>query len=150
MMSFWAISQSPLMFGGFLPGASEADVELLTNREVLDLNAYGTRSTQLWSNSSGTAWRAERLHNATNRLKAHSDQWFYCALFNVQDQPQELGTTLGSVIKGNSSDDTTNPEDRTTCTCESLWEPNHWQCSGAIRMQLPPHSSAVVRVSNCN
>eukprot|EP01044_Picomonas_judraskeda_P007891 COSAG03_NODE_872_length_5556_cov_14.930365_4_plen_477_part_00 len=99
MMSFWAISQSPLMLGGFFPYMSEADVALLTNREVLDLNAHGTRSAQLWSNSSGIAWRSERHRHSGSQPAAvagggAAQSVFYCALLNLQERAEEVGATL--------------------------------------------------------
>ena len=38
LMTLWAISRSPLMFGGDLPSSDSFTLQLLTNDEVLQVN----------------------------------------------------------------------------------------------------------------
>jgi hypothetical protein len=47
LMTFWSVSQSPLMFGGYLPDVSPDELALLTNREVLHVNEHGVDARQV-------------------------------------------------------------------------------------------------------
>jgi alpha-galactosidase len=97
LMSLWAISRAPLMFGGHMPWNDEFTVSLITNEEVLGVNQSSEGNRQLFRTNGTVAWVAN--------APASRDR--YVALFNVpaKDIPFDSARALFSseTIRGPAS-----------------------------------------------
>eukprot|EP00038_Savillea_parva_P015029 m.218567 g.218567 ORF g.218567 m.218567 type:complete len:539 (-) comp29758_c0_seq1:139-1755(-) len=75
IMTFWSIAQSPLMYGGFLPASSKDIIHLLTQPDILEINAHGIGSRQVWGNATSAVWRAALPHtHVTHALVSASNR----------------------------------------------------------------------------
>jgi hypothetical protein len=72
LMSLWAISRSPLMFGGDLPSNDAFTTSLITNPEVIAVDQHSSNNRQLFRTNDKVAWIAD----APNGGK-------YLAVFNL-------------------------------------------------------------------
>ena len=75
LMTLWAISRAPLMFGGHLPWNDDFTESLITNDEVLAVDKTRAGNRLLFPPNDLVAWIAE-VPNSSDR---------YVALFNAQD-----------------------------------------------------------------
>jgi len=87
LMSLWCICRSPLMYGGDLMMMRPVELDLLTNREVLDVNQNSTNNRQLFHRENHVAWTAD--------IPGTNDK--YLALFN-------LGEEAGTPVRVSLSD----------------------------------------------
>ena len=78
-MSLWAITRSPLMFGGDLPTSDEAAIELITNDEVLAVDQHGANTRELFRRGNQIAWASDAPEGGGK----------YLAVFNVGDAEDE-------------------------------------------------------------
>ena len=76
LISLWSIAQSPLMFGGDLPGNDEFTLSLISNDEVLAVDQHGSR-TAARSRKAATAWCGPPMARGADEK--------YVAVFNVGD-----------------------------------------------------------------
>jgi hypothetical protein len=126
--TLWAISRSPLIFGGNLTKLDEFTRGLMSNREVLDLDQRAVHSApiSLPGHPNLRAWRAR-----TGGADARS----YIAVFNVSDRPfvgeigwadlqQSAGMHATWDLYGNGKVDARN----------------------SLHAYLPPHGCALFRV----
>jgi hypothetical protein len=86
-MTLCAISRSPLMFGGCLPGLDDFTRSLLTNPEVLAVNQASTQNQQLFSTQGRVAWSAA----------APDSDDKYLAVFNLNDQACSVPISLADL-----------------------------------------------------
>lgn len=77
LITLWAISRSPLMFGGDLPSNDEFTLRLLTNRDVLQVNQASCANAELYRRDEQVVWKAE----------ANESDDVYLALFNIGEAP---------------------------------------------------------------
>lgn len=56
VMNLWCIFRSPLMFGGEMTLMDDFTYSLITNRELLDINAYSTDNRPLLSDGEKAVW----------------------------------------------------------------------------------------------
>lgn len=76
MMTLWGVCHSPLFFGGEMTRNDEFTTSLLTNRDMLDMNAYGVDAHRISDNGAGQiAW--------TSLNPATGERWL--ALFQSDD-----------------------------------------------------------------
>lgn len=80
MLTLWAMFGSPLMLGGELSSLSPELVELLTNREVIEVDQRGRGGAELWRDGDQVAWSAELPDTGELAI----------ALFNLSDQSREI------------------------------------------------------------
>jgi hypothetical protein len=73
LMSLWSIAQSPLIFGGDLPGNDEFTLSLLTNDEVLAVDQKASGGDSVFEDGSRVIWTA----------KATDSDAKYVAVFNL-------------------------------------------------------------------
>ena len=83
LISLWAISRAPLMFGGDLPSNDQWTLSLLTNKDVLYVLNNSTNSRQLSSKDDVIIWTADDPKTGDK----------FVALFSTQD-PQPLDESL--------------------------------------------------------
>ncbi len=86
MITLWCIFRSPLMIGAELTLLDEWTLALLTNREVLRLVSHTRNNRQLERNRSLSIWMAEDIDDGS----------MYIAIFNFQDQQQDISVDLKS------------------------------------------------------
>lgn len=79
LMTLWSIAKSPLMFGGNLPDNDAFTLDLITNREVLDVDQNSVANRQLFARGNHVAWVAERPGSGGK----------YLAVFNTGDSARE-------------------------------------------------------------
>lgn len=126
-LTLWAISGSPLFYGGDLPSGNEWEHRLITNEEVLAVNQAGRRFRQLFRKGDQIVWVAET---------PDVDE-LYVALFNVSDEETiEVEADLRELgFKGKND-------------VRELWTKEVSQTrNGRLRRHLPPHGAALYRVS---
>lgn len=75
LMTLWSIFRSPLMMGGHLPETDSLTLELLTNKEVLELNQESSDNRELRASGGEVVWVAKGTKGQT-----------YVALFNTNDR----------------------------------------------------------------
>ena len=76
LMSLFAICRSPMMFGGNLPDNDEFTLNLITNKEVLDVLNKSKNNRLLFDDGEKIAWTADDLNSEDK----------YVALFYTSDQ----------------------------------------------------------------
>jgi hypothetical protein len=85
VMNLWCVFRSPLMMGGELTLLDEDTLSLLTNRELLALDQYGSGARPLVSDAEKAVWTCfDRDGNAVY------------AFFNLLHAPQTLGFDFGA------------------------------------------------------
>lgn len=85
-MTLWAITRSPLFYGGDLrsPSLTAADFALLTNREVLAITDNTSHNRQVSATKDTYVWAADSADG--NHI--------YVALFNIGTQPVTVSATF--------------------------------------------------------
>jgi alpha-galactosidase len=128
--TLWAISRSPLIFGGNLTQMDDFTRSLLTNTEVLGVNQTASESHPMTNLPAGLepvrVWVASKA--------AYTNLPVYCALFNLDDQPVTVHFTweeLGFRARKQS-------HDRFSGAKVEAWKP--------VTLTLPAHASAIYRV----
>ncbi|WP_232828690.1 alpha-galactosidase [Kribbella monticola] len=90
MMSLWVIARSPLMVGGDLPTSPRATIDLLTNRDVLEVLTATKDNREVLRDGDLVAWTA----TATAPGRPGSR---YAAVFWLGDEPQRVTVPLLSI-----------------------------------------------------
>ncbi|WP_046176093.1 glycoside hydrolase family 27 protein [Domibacillus indicus] len=86
MMTLWAISRSPLMFGGELRDNDDWTLSLITNKKVLEMHKSSHSARQVIRTDAGQViWKAEGNHKV------------YVALFNIGEEMQNVGVHLSEL-----------------------------------------------------
>jgi alpha-galactosidase len=126
LMTLWCIFPSPLMIGGELPSANGWTVSLLTNPEVIAVDQHSSGNHPVIKTDNSVVWLAN-----SDRPDTH-----YLAVFNVGESKATLRydwKDLGLTRK------TYRPRD--------LWQRKDMVSSGSMAVTLPPHGSALYRLS---
>lgn len=84
MMTLWCMMRSPLMVGAHLPKNDEFTLNLLTNKQVLDIQLYSHCAHQLYRTESDIVWIAPRKDGKGT----------YLALFNISEQEKKIDVDL--------------------------------------------------------
>jgi hypothetical protein len=87
MMSLWCIFGAPLMVGAELTKLDDFTFELLTNRDVLDMQRFGRDAMQLERTEEQAIWIARDPVN----------DWGYIALFNLADEERAVHCWVGAI-----------------------------------------------------
>lgn len=128
LMTLWCIFPSPLMIGGELPSADGWTVSLLTNPEVIAVDQHSSGNHPVIKTDNSVVWLA---NSDLNDKDTH-----YLALFNVGESKAILRydwKDLGLAGKAYR------PRD--------LWQRKDMASSGSMAVTLPPHGSALYRLS---
>ncbi len=126
LMTLWCIFPSPLMIGGELPSADGWTVSLLTNPEVIAVDQHSSGNHPVIKTDNSVVWLAN----------SDSPDSHYLALFNVGESKATLRydwKDLGLAGKAYR------PRD--------LWQRKDMASSGSMAVTLPPHGSALYRLS---
>lgn len=84
MMNLWCIFRSPLMLGAEMTLLDDWTQKLLTNKDLLRVQQYGTQPVQLKRDQHQIVWM--------NRDSETGDA--YLALFNISEKPQVVSVAL--------------------------------------------------------
>ena len=79
VMNLWCIFRSPLMFGGEMTMMDDFTLSLITNKELLDINAYSTDTKSLLWNGREAVWTC---------LDKNGKRVF--AFFNLPDEKRDI------------------------------------------------------------
>lgn len=83
MLTLWSIFRSPLILGGELRENRKEDLEIITNKAILDINQYSAENAQLKRDKNEAIWTC--LDKDGNRV---------IALFNLSDEIREISIDL--------------------------------------------------------
>jgi alpha-galactosidase len=127
LLTLWVMFPSPLMVGGELPAANAWTLSLLTNPEVIAVDQHSTGNHAVINTDKTVVWLAQ----------SGSGDGQYLAVFNLSQSNavlryewKELGLA-GKVYQ-----------------LHDLWEHRDLESASAISVTLPPHGSALYRVSS--
>jgi hypothetical protein len=127
--TLWAISRSPLIFGGNLTKLDDFMRSLLTNKDVTDLDQHGTISgPALMPMNDGAPldWRAWYVREGGRT---------YAAVFNLADQSKTLDApwlNFHLADKPHAAFD--------------VWNQKRIPAAKTLHVELPPHGCALFRV----
>ena len=130
LMTLWAISRSPMMWGGDPLQSGQETYSLLNNREVLEVNSTSQNNHQLYQSTQGNN-EQERIWVAT--IPGSAD--VYVALFNLQDKERDVKFVLEwENLRGNY-------------TLRDLWQQsNIGEVNEKVTATLPPHGAMLYRL----
>ncbi len=126
--SLWAMMAAPLLIGTDLRTATPETYEIVSNREIIELDqdALGKQGTVL--SSEGGRWVIVKQLRDGDRA---------VALFNETDRPQTITTTATAAGMPAAP----------TYRLRDLWQHKHHNTHGEISATVPAHGTAVYRVS---
>ncbi|MGE5325880.1 MAG: glycoside hydrolase family 27 protein [Deltaproteobacteria bacterium] len=127
LITFWSIIRSPLIIGGNLPRSDEWTTALLTNPEVLAVNQHSKNNRPVLTTNSLVVWTAA----------PEDGKGLYVAVVNRGDG--KLGVNLGWDEVGLEAGQSYNVRD--------LWEHKDLGVANGFKAELPPHASALLRIS---
>jgi hypothetical protein len=89
-MTLWCMFKSPLMMGGNMPENTPFVEQLLTNKDVLDIDQHSINNRQLYRKGNAVVWVSQM-----------PDMTWNVALFNLGDTAQEVSVNFSDLgIKG--------------------------------------------------
>lgn len=126
MMSLWCMMRSPLMIGGELTKNDDFTLNLITNKDILDIEIKSYCSHQLYRNESEIAWMAPRKDGCG----------VYVAMFNISDSDREMVFELETY------------ELEQYESAKELWSGRNINISdGKIAAAIPKHGAVVIYLS---
>jgi hypothetical protein len=87
-MTLWCIARSPLILGCDMLRLDDFTLNLITNKEVLEVNQKSSNNHQLFNRDGFVAWTADMPGKKGGK---------YLALFNTKDQDAELTVSAKEV-----------------------------------------------------
>jgi alpha-galactosidase len=127
--TLWAISRSPLIYGGNLTKLDDFNRSLLTNKEALEIDQKADKSgpaVMPMNDGSPLPWRA---------WYAHVGSKSYAAVFNVSDEPVKADVAWLSFHV------TDKPH-----AAYDVWAGKKIPVSKTLHVELAPHACALYRV----
>jgi hypothetical protein len=126
VMSLWSIAQSPLMFGGDLPGNDDFTLSLISNDEVLAVDQHGAHGGAFAEGGDSVVWAADA---------AAADEK-YLAVFNVGDSgPVDIRVEWAALKL---------PE---RCLLRDLWERKDiGTLPAGYTFRVKPHASGIYKI----
>jgi len=126
LFSLWAIFRSPLMYGGDLTLIERPELEILTNKGMLDVNQNSEHNRQLFRKDDKVAWIAD-VPGTENK---------YLALFNLGEVGTEIEVDFCEM--GIKSE----------CRFLDLWKGiDLGSYSGSFKQKIVPHGSGLYKVN---
>lgn len=120
--SLWAIAKSPLMMGGDMTASSPATIEILKNKEIIDVNQLGVNARQLMRNEKMAIWTSENPISKST----------YLAVFNLShtNEPIKVDLKTLKLKKGK--------------TYRDLWlKKDMGKCPAVFNLKIPAHDCVV-------
>ena len=129
--TLWAVSRSPLIFGGNLTELDDLTRRLMTNKELTAIDQTATEAKPVETHSPALG-NARVWFASTGAGKPH----YYFAFFNPDDQPVTLHFKWNDIwLRFAGKHKTTN-----------LWDGTTTAPAEEMEVALPAHGSAVYRV----
>lgn len=128
--SMWAEMAAPLLAGTDLRKISAADLQILTNTDVIavDQDTLGAQGTRIWQNGNGQEIWVKPLANGDRAV----------ALLNRGSIPTTISTTAEQVGMGHAS----------AYVLRDLWAHTTTETTGTISASVPVHGVVMYRVSS--
>ena len=95
LFSLWYISRMPLMIGGYLPETDAATLELLQNKEALEVNRNSINNRQIKFKNAVIIWAAD-IPNSTDKYVAFFNPWESLEPVDIKVSWQQLGLIEGA------------------------------------------------------
>ena len=130
MMTLWSIFRSPLMFGGDLPSLDPFTASLLTNADVLAVNQHSTGNRVAFRKGDLRIWTATATDRSHPAMR-------YIAVINLGDTPLEDRVSWSQTGL-----------EQPAGLLHDLWTGTKIPVPAALSVKLPPHASALYRISN--
>jgi len=133
--TLWAVTRSPLIFGGNLTRLDDFTRSLLTNQSVLFVDQNATYSRPVDPSALGPSFEDARVWRASIGQPGDRGYAEYFAFFNLADNPVALRANwqqLGLDSKKH--------------TARNVWADSTAKESKDISVTLPPHGSALFEV----
>jgi alpha-galactosidase len=125
LITLWSIARSPLIMGGNLTKMDDWTASLLTNQEVLAVDQHSTGERSVVNDGTKAVWMS----------KSEKGGDAYIALFNLSDVPQKVEYPLQSL--GLS---------KVSYAIRDLWEHKDLGNADVLKVQLPSHGSALLKL----
>ena len=128
--TLWAISRSPLIFGGNLTRLDEFTKSLMTNKEVTGINQKASMSKPVPNLPAGfekaRVWKVEI---------GKGDLHPYFAFFNLDEKPVTLHTTWAQLGVGSGKHPARN-----------VWDGGKLAAAEGFEVAMPAHGSAIYKI----
>lgn len=125
MMSLWCMMRSPLMAGAHLPKNDAFTLELLTNKDILDIEINSHCAHQLYRNETEIAWIAPFKNG----------KGCYLALFNISEEDK----TITVATEDYELDEYQN--------WKELWSHTNVAVSGVLKADVKKHGAVVFQLT---
>ena len=125
MMSLWCMMRSPLMAGAHLPKNDAFTLELLTNKDILDIEINSHCAHQLYRNETEIAWIAPFKNG----------KGCYLALFNISEEDK----TITVAMEDYELDEYQN--------WKELWSHTNVAVSGILKADVKKHGAVVFQLT---
>lgn len=125
-MTLWCMFKSPLMMGGNMPENTEFVKQLLTNKDVLDIDQHSINNRQLYRKGDAVVWVSQMP--GTNSWNV--------AFFNLGDDAREVSVNFSDLgIKG-------------SWQVKELWSQRAaGVAKNSFKQQINPHGTALFRLT---
>ena len=121
MMSLWCMMRAPLIVGANLPQNDAFTLQLLTNRDILEIERAAHCAHQLFRTENEIVWIAPR----------RDGNGIYLALFNIAEEDHKIAVNL----------DTCSME--TLHHAKELWTQNRYEVKNQLACTVKKHGAAV-------
>ena len=125
MMSLWCMMRSPLMAGAHLPKNDAFTLELLTNKDILDIEINSHCAHQLYRNETEIVWIAP----------IKNGKGCYLALFNISEEDK----TITVAMEDYELDEYQN--------WKELWSHTNVVVSGVLKADVRKHGAVVFQLT---
>jgi hypothetical protein len=98
LLTLWYIARMPLMIGGYLPETDPLTLELLTNKEALEVNRIGINPRKIKFKNAIIIWAAE-IPDSKDKYLAFFNQWESREPVNIKVMFEQLGLDSGVEFK---------------------------------------------------
>ncbi len=124
MLTLWSIFRSPLILGGELRENRPEDLEVITNRDIIEINQYSTDNKQLIRTDKEAVWHCK-----------DKDGNNVVALFNLSDEEKEIAIDLAKFgINGKYKS-------------TNLWTKEEKEnIEGELKAEISPHAPLILKL----
>jgi hypothetical protein len=133
--TLWAVTRSPLIFGGNLTRLDDFTRSLLSNQSVLFINQYATYSRPVDTSAFGPAFQDARVWRASVGQSGDRGYSEYFAFFNLADTPATLRANWQQLGL-----------DSAKHAAHNVWDDSTAKESKEISVTLPPHGCALFEI----
>jgi hypothetical protein len=133
--TLWAVTRSPLIFGGNLTRLDDLSRSLLTNQSVLFMDQYATYSRPIDTSALGPAFQDARVWRASIGQPGDRGYSEYFAFFNLAATPATLRANWQQLGL-----------DSAKHAAHNVWDDSTAKESKEISVTLPPHGCALFEV----